>query len=520
MANIVLINPRFEVSYWGLEHALPLLGKKCNVPTACLPLLAALTPSDHQVTLIDENVEDIDFDRVAQADIVGLTGMIVQRQRMLEILNELKARGVFVVVGGPWVSVQEDYFDGLADAIFIGEAETTWPQFLDEWAQGRHQYRYEQADRTDMTQVPVPRYDLLKTKNYVFGSVQFSRGCPFQCEFCDIIVTFGRKPRLKTSAQVIAELEAMRKENLFIAFIVDDNLIGNKAAVKVLLQDVAAWQAREGYPFQFFTEASLNLAEDDELMELMVAANITVVFIGIESPNEDSLKEAKKYQNVKKGDTIVDRVRKVQDSGLEVWCGMIVGFDNDDPRIFKQQAEFIDQTDIMHAMVGMLAAIPKTPLHARLKNEGRLDLNDDERTFGTNVIPFNMSREELRDGYIGLMRDLYDPDSYFDRLESLYLTRKFDFGRARNAYLRDHPWRRRKMQLLDGGRALGLFLLLMKNVPDPQLRKIYRRRMLTILRNRPAPGVLLVCVVKCATHYHHYTMSREMSERRTLVNTF
>ncbi len=255
MANIVLVNPRFEVSYWGgLEHALPLLGKKCNVPTACLPLLAALTPPEHQVTLVDENVEDIDFDKLAQADIVGLTGMIVQRQRMREILSELKARGVFVVVGGPWISVQEDYFDGLADAIFVGEAETTWPQFLDDWQHGRHQYRYEQAERTDMTTVPVPRYDLLKTKNYVFGSVQFSRGCPFQCEFCDIIVTFGRKPRLKTSAQVIAELEAMRTAGLSIGFIVDDNLIGNKAAVKVLLQDVHAWQEREGYPLQFFTE--------------------------------------------------------------------------------------------------------------------------------------------------------------------------------------------------------------------------------------------------------------------------
>ncbi|WP_445169418.1 B12-binding domain-containing radical SAM protein [Mycolicibacterium sp. Dal123E01] len=519
MANIVIINPRFEVSYWGLEHALPLLGKKCNVPTACLPLLAALTPDEHHVTLIDENVEDIDFDKVAKADIVGLTGMIVQRQRMREILNELKARGVFVVVGGPWVSVQEDYFDGLADAIFVGEAETTWPQFLDDWAHGRHQFRYEQPDRTDMTQVPVPRYDLLKTKNYVFGSIQFSRGCPFQCEFCDIIVTFGRKPRLKTSAQVIAELEAMRKAGLSIGFIVDDNLIGNKAAVKVLLQDVHEWQEREGYPLQFFTEASLNLAEDDELMELMVAANITVVFIGIESPNEDSLKEAKKYQNVKKGGTIVDRVRKVQDSGLEVWCGMIVGFDNDDSRIFKEQTEFIDQTDIMHAMVGMLAAIPKTPLHARLKTEGRLDLND-EQTFGTNVIPLKMSRDELRDGYIALMRDLYDPDSYFERLESLYVTRKFDFGRARNAYLRAHPWRRRQAQLLDVGRAFGLFLLLMKNVPDSHLRQVYRRRMWKMVRSRPDPAVLFVSVVKCATHYHHYTMSREMSERRTLVNTF
>ncbi len=166
---------------------------------------------------------------MARADIVGLTGMTVQRDRMLEILRELKARDVFTVVGGPWVTVQEDYFDGLADVIFVGEADTTWPQFLEEWAQGRHLHRYEQPEPTDMTRVPVPRYDLLKAKDYLFGSVQFSRGCPFQCEFCDIIVTFGRRPRLKTSAQVIAELEAMRKQRLQIAFIVDDNLIGNRS---------------------------------------------------------------------------------------------------------------------------------------------------------------------------------------------------------------------------------------------------------------------------------------------------
>ncbi|WP_059021460.1 DUF4070 domain-containing protein [Mycobacterium sp. M26] len=519
MADIVLVNPRFEVSYWGLEHALKLLGKKCNLPTACLPLLAALTPDGHHVTLVDENVEPIDYDRLARADIVGLTGMSVQRQRMREILRELKARGVFTVVGGPWVSVQEDYFDGLTDVIFVGEAETTWPQFLDDWAHGRHHQRYEQAERTDMTRVPVPRYDLLKTKNYVFGSIQFSRGCPFQCEFCDIIVTFGRKPRMKTSAQVIAELEALRQQNLPIAFIVDDNLIGNKVAVKVLLRDIADWQAAQGFPFQFFTEASLNLAEDDELMELMVAANITVVFIGIESPNEESLREAKKYQNVKKGGSIVDRVRKVQDAGLEVWCGMIVGFDNDDARIFKEQVDFIRQTDILHAMVGMLSAIPKTPLHKRLHDEGRLDLAD-EQPFGTNVIPLGMTRDELRDGYVGMMRELYDPDFFFDRIENLFLTRNFEFGRARTEYWRSHPWRRRQSQFLDAARALGLFALLMKNVPDRHLRRIYRRRMATILRRRPDPAVLFVCVVKCAVHYHHYTMSREMSDAGRLVNTF
>jgi radical SAM superfamily enzyme YgiQ (UPF0313 family) len=514
MADIVLLNPRFDASYWGLEHALPLLGKKRILPSVCLPLLAALTPDDHCVTIIDENVEPIDYDRVAKADIVGLTGMDVQGHRMLEILRELKARDVFTVVGGPSVTVQEDFFDGLADVIFVGEADTTWPQFLEEWAQGRHLHRYEQREPTDMTRAPVPRYDLLKAKNYLFGSVQFSRGCPFQCEFCDIPITFGRKARLKTTAQVIAELDAMRKQRVQIAFIVDDNLIGT-IAVKKLLRDVAAWQAAEGYPLTFVCYASLNLSEDDEMMELMDAANIAMVFIGIESPNEESLHETKKYQNVRKSATIVDRVRKVQDSGLEVLCGMIVGFDHDDTQIFKAHYEFIRQTDIMHPTVNMLVAIPKTPLYARLKNDGRLDLSDtnpSDGMFGTNVIPLGMTRDELRDGYNGLVRDLHDPEFYFDRLENLYLRRRFNFARTRNAYWRRHPWVKRKSQSIDALGAIVLFVRLMRKVPDPELRRIYRRRMTTMLRHRPDPTVLFICVVKCAMHYHQYAMSREISE--------
>ena len=287
MADIVLINPRFEISYWGMEHALPFVGKRANLPVACLPLLAALTPGEHTVTLIDENVEAIDWERCQRADIVGLTGMSVQRFRMKEILTELKQRGCFCVAGGPWVTVQEDYFGDLLDVIFVGEAEETWPQFLDDWQQGRHAERYEQAEKTDMSKVPTPRFDLLKMKHYAFGSLQFSRGCPFQCEFCDIIVTFGRRPRIKTAAQVIAELDAIHKARVPIVFIVDDNLIGNKKAIKVVLRDVIAWQERHNYPLTFFTEASIDLADDAELMELMVQANFIATFVGIESPDED-----------------------------------------------------------------------------------------------------------------------------------------------------------------------------------------------------------------------------------------
>lgn len=397
MADIVLINPRFEVSFWGMEFALPYFGKGANLPVACLPLLAALTPAEHTLTLMDENVAPLDYERLARADIVGVTGMSVQRFRMTEILEELKQRGMFTVVGGPWVTVQEDYFGDLADVIFVGEAETTWPQFLRDWESGAHAPRYEQSEPTDMTQVPCPRYDLLPAHRYLIGSMQFSRGCPFQCEFCDIIITFGRRPRLKSSPQVLQELDALHKSGLDLVFIVDDNLIGNKKAVKELLRDVAGWQRDRGYPLSFFTEASLDLAEDDELMRLMVEANIQCVFIGIESPNEESLRETKKLQNVReRGGTILDKVRHIQRHGIEVWCGMIVGFDHDTADIFDMQVRFLTEARIVHAMVGMLHAIPKTPLHARLAEAGRLDWAD-RSEFGTNVVPLNMSREELCD---------------------------------------------------------------------------------------------------------------------------
>src|SRR5437660_1170488 len=296
MADIVLINPRFEVSFWGLEHALPFIGKSAALPVAALPLLAALTPARHRLTIIDENVEPIDFARCARADIVGVTGMVVQRVRMREILSELKRRGAFTVVGGPWASVSEDYFGDLAAVVFVGEAEETWPRFLEDWQAGRAAARYGQAEKTDMTRVPAPRFDLLKMRRYAFGTVQFSRGCPFTCEFCDIIVVYGRRPRFKTKTQVIAELDALLKHRVEHAFLVDDNLVGNKKAIKEVLKAVIEWQETHGYPMSFLAEASLDLADDAELMRMMVEANIVVVFVGIESPNEASLRETKKLQ--------------------------------------------------------------------------------------------------------------------------------------------------------------------------------------------------------------------------------
>jgi radical SAM superfamily enzyme YgiQ (UPF0313 family) len=517
MADIVLINPRFEVSYWGMEHALPLLGKRANLPVACLPLLAALTPDGHTVTLIDENVEPIDYDRCARADVVGLTGMSVQRFRMKEVLAELKRRGCFTVVGGPYVTVEEGYFGDLADVIFVGEAEATWPQFLGEWARGTHQVRYEQADKTDMSGVPTPRFDLLKMKHYAFGSVQFSRGCPFQCEFCDIIVTFGRRPRIKGTGQILAELEAIRAQKMRIVFIVDDNLIGNKAAIKAVLREVAAWQEANGFPLVFTTEASIDLADDPELMALMVEANVVSVFVGIESPNEASLRETRKYQNLRAGGTMLEKVHRIQGAGLEVWCGMILGFDNDDTTIFDAQRAFIRDARIPTAMIGMLNAIPKTPLHARLAREGRLLDWSEDSSYGTNIVPLKMSREELRDGYVRVMGDLYETAAYFGRLDELFLDEKLPVAGAWVRHWRRHPWRSVRDQAVLLAQALGLFALLMLRVPEASLRREYRRRLWGLLRVRREPTVIVAYVVKCAMHYHAHTMAADMAGGRSRI---
>lgn len=521
MADIVFISPRFEVSFWGMEHSMPLLRKRANIPQACLALLAALTPEEHTVELCDENVEPLDFDRLAKADLVGITAMHCQGKRAREILTELKKRGVKCVVGGPLVTVEEGYFEGLADHIFIGEAEVTWPQFLTEWQQGLPQYRYEQLEKTDMTTVPVPRLDLLKLKHYMFGSMQISRGCPFQCEFCDIIVTFGRRPRLKNSDQVIAELNEFLRLGMKIVFVVDDNLVGNKKAIKPILRDIIEWQRERKYPLTFFTEASLDLAEDDELMQLIAEAGFQSVFIGIESPNEESLLETKKFQNVRaEAGTVMERIHRVQDQGIEVYCGMILGFDHDDTTVFDVMEPFIKEAGIVNALIGMLFAIPKTPLHARLKEDGRLDESEDLE-YGTNVIPLLMSRDELRDGFVKVMNEVYDVDAYFDRIEDLFIKRRFQYVIDHLPFWKRNPFTWAKRHLMYYIRSAVLFQRIMSGIPERNLRQEYRRRTFRLLRARPMePHIVFVQLIKLSMHYHYYKMVTAMLKSKPeLVKT-
>jgi radical SAM superfamily enzyme YgiQ (UPF0313 family) len=510
--SICLINPRFDPSYWGFDYALPIYpgDRRCTMITGALPALAGLVPAGHSIDILDENIEEIDLTALDHYDIIGVTGMIVQKERMREILLELKDRPPLVVVGGPYPTVQESFFDGLHDVIFCGEAETTWPQFLHDFAAGRpYRKRYQQAERTDMTKVPKPRYDLLKVSRYASGSLQFSRGCPFLCEFCDIIVTFGRRPRVKPPQQVIEELDDMRRAGFFSCFIVDDNFIGNKKEAKKLLRLIIPWQKKHNYPLRLTTEASLNLADDPELLELMYQANFRSVFLGIETPRVESLLETRKVQNTR-GDSMAEKLKRIQNAGLDVQAGFIVGFDHDDEMIFEEQYRFIQDNGIQLAMVGMLSAIPTTPLYERLEKEGRLVLDDPN----CNIVPKLMSREQLQSGYWDLVERLYTPEAFLDR----YL-RVFELPEL----LRKRAEISRKASEGKLAPTLGYGLILLVNlfralVQDGSLRsvgsvyvsKFFRGN----LRHRRDIIGFAQFMNRCVTHWHFYKFTREAKEGR------
>ncbi|MEA2936462.1 MAG: hypothetical protein QOD74_3108 [Variibacter sp.] len=397
-----------------MEYALPLLpGNKAAVSfPGALPLLAALTPEGHSITILDENIDTIDFERLRTFDVVGVTGMIVQKRRIMEILSEVSGRGPIVCVGGPYVTVEEQYLAGLCDVVFHGEADETWPEFIDDVAYGRPiKARYAQATPTDMSKLPCPRYDLVQTGRYLTATTQFSRGCPYLCEFCDIIVIFGRKPRLKAEDQIIAELDSLLRVGVRAVFFVDDNFIGNKAKAKSLLSAIVQWQERNGYKMTFSTEATINVADDPELLQLLRRAKFASVFIGIESPRSASLIETRKLQNTR-GDSLEAKVARIQSAGIIVQAGLIVGFDHDDALIFDEQFHFLQLTGIGAPFVSILSPIPTTPLYERLQREGRLTLDDELVWFE----PKGMSKQQLKNGYSELNSRIYAADAFFARI--------------------------------------------------------------------------------------------------------
>jgi radical SAM superfamily enzyme YgiQ (UPF0313 family) len=418
--KIYLIAPRNPESFWTFDRVLPSLNKRCIYPNLSLPTVAGLTPREHEMVLCDENVEQVDFD--TDADIVGITGYVIHKKRIFEIIEAFRRRGKFVVAGGPFASLCPEELRGKVDVLFVDEAEYTWPQFLRDYQAGTWQAEYRQDEKPSMLDSPLPRFDLLKIDRYRTMTIQFARGCPFNCEFCDIIVMYGRRPRTKSVPQVMAEVEEIYRLGLKQIFVVDDNFIGNKREAKELLKAISAWQRAKGYPVEFMTEVSLNVAQDDELLQLMKQAHFGVIFVGIESPRKASLEETKKHQNVR--EDILTSVHRIQKVGIQVMAGMIVGFDNDDPSIFEEQFQFIQAARIPISMTGMLNALPKTPLYTRLQAAGRLIAESvgDQFIF-TNIVPKGMSRLELYEGYRTLLNRLYGYSNYRKRVMALLLNK-------------------------------------------------------------------------------------------------
>ena len=476
-----------------------------------LPLLAALVPDGYTVSIIDENVEKIDFAAVREFDVVGITGMIVQKHRMDEILEELGGMKGIVCVGGPYATVDEEHFKGRCDVLFVGEADETWPRFLDDVAAGRpFQYRYKQDVPTDMSRLPTPRFNMVRTEHYASASIQFSRGCPFLCEFCDIIVIFGRKPRVKQTTQILAELDALLALGVRHVFFVDDNFIGNKALAKALLRELVGWQERHGYLMTFSTEATINLADEAELIELMWRANFSSVFIGVESPRRESLLETRKVQNVR-GDSIEAKLDRLRNGGIIVSAGFIVGFDNDDEGVFDEQFDFIQRNGIGLATVSILSPIPSTPLYERLARDERLVPDDEVVWFEPKL----MSRETLKQRYTDLNLRLYTPEAFFDRLFHGYGRSAAFRKRHREREARHKRARRHLVSTISGANAsLVMIWRLSRAIARERLLGTLGRAYLKsyITHNKPfgrdampLPEFLALC----ARHWHHFKLAAE-----------
>lgn len=404
--RVLLINPKCPESFWSFKWAMQdvLPGTRAVNPPLGLATLAALCPPDWDVEIVDENVESIPLE--PDADIVGICGMGVQFPRQRELLSYYRGRGHFTVAGGSYASLCPEVYAPLADAVVAGEAEYIWKEFCGDFARGTPRPLYRETGTVALADSPVPRFDLLKLDRYSNATLQFSRGCPFRCEFCDIIVMFGRRPRTKSLEQVGRELDELRRAGARQVFFVDDNLIGDPRRAKDLLRFLKRYQDEHDYQFGFGTEVSLNLASDDELLGLFRAANFAWVFIGIESSDPAVLRETGKTQNLKMDSLIA--IRRIYAHGIDVLGGFIVGFDGDTLEAFETQRRFITDAGIQAAMVGLLTALPRTPLYERLQREGRLRPGEgtDNTQAATNIVPKTMAYEAMVDGYRDLYRQL------------------------------------------------------------------------------------------------------------------
>ncbi|MEM9922249.1 MAG: DUF4070 domain-containing protein [Cyanobacteria bacterium P01_D01_bin.50] len=492
--RVLLLYPQFPKSFWSFDKTIELIGRKVSLPPLGMITVAAILPQDWEFRLVDRNVRPETEADWEWAELVILSGMIVQKTDLLHLIGEAKQRNKLVAVGGPYVtSVPSEAQEAGVDFLVLDEGEITLPLFVEALQRGETSGIFRSGgEKPDVTHTPIPRYDLLELNAYSDMSVQFSRGCPFQCEFCDIIVLYGRKPRTKAPEQLLQELQTLydlgwRRS----VFMVDDNFIGNKRNVKLLLKELIPWMAERGYPFSLQTEASVDLAQDDELLDLMIAANFGSVFLGIETPDTDSLSLTKKHQNTR--NSLVEAVQKINRKGLRVMAGFILGFDGEKKGAGDRIINFVEATAIPNAMFGLLQALPNTALWHRLEKEGRLlDIDQkgntgNQQTSLTNFIP-TRPIEELASEYVNCFWELYEPKKYLGRVYRHYLKMK------------PRPYSK-KFQMPELVELKALFIIVWRQGIKRDTRFQFWSQLFSIFRHKRK--LLISYLTMCALLEHH-----------------
>jgi len=415
--KILLVYPEFPDTFWSFKHALKFIFKKATDPPLGLLTVAAMLPEEWEKKLVDMNVKSLKDKDLKWADYVFLSGMSIQKESVKGIIARCKKIGVKTVAGGPLFTAGHEEFEGV-DHFVLNEAEITLPPFLEDLKNGSAKHIYSSDQWADLRETPAPLWELINMRKYASMNIQYSRGCPYNCDFCDITLLYGHKPRTKDKDQVIAELESIYSRGWRgSVFFVDDNFIGNRGKLKrEILPAMAEWTKQKKHPFSLFTQTSINLSDDDKLMEWMVKAGFNLVFVGIETPHEESLTECNKFHN--KNRDLLACVRKMQKSGFQVQGGFIVGFDSDPLSIFERQIKFIQESGIVTAMVGLLNVLRGTKLHDRLEKENRLlkDVTGDNTDCTINFIS-KMSNDTLIDGYKKIMSTIYSPPYYYERVK-------------------------------------------------------------------------------------------------------
>ncbi len=492
----LFIYPLFPKTFWSYEKILELVNRKVLLPPLGLVTVAALLPQSWEFRLVDRNIRAVTQEEWDWAELVILSGMIVQKEDMADQIREAKQRGKLVAVGGPYpTSMPQDMEAAGADFLVLDEGEITLPMFVEALERGETSGTFRSdGEKPDVTTTPVPRFDLLELDQYDSMSIQFSRGCPFQCEFCDIIVLYGRKPRTKEPAQLLKELDYLYELGWRRSvFMVDDNFIGNKRNVKRLLPELERWQRERGYPFSFVTEASVDLAQDSELMTMMADCRFDAVFVGIETPDEDSLALTKKFQNTR--DSLTESVDRITAAGMRVMAGFIIGFDNEKPGAGDRIVTFVELTGIPATTFAMLQALPHTALWHRLEKEGRL-LGNEAGINQTTLMNFVPTRpiEQIAREYVEAFSTLYEPLTYLNRVYRYFLK----MGAPR--YKMEFQW----PQWVD---LRALLIVVWRQGLKRNTRWAFWRNLWGILRQNPAVATQYLTV--CA-HNEHFLEYRDI----------